>query len=281
MNPSLTWENYIEIKEQEISMLEQEIKSLESHLPKSQPLPPETLFESKSQTEKLQEIFTRYASIFNYNELFLNLTNFKLIFTELNLQTKDLTWKKAELIYYSVSKRTNIDFKKFQKILKKLAFERFKSRDLQKLLPLLKIPEKRLDLIDKNFEKWSDEAKSSKIKEVVSGYEELLRIVFAVYGSKDVKYRNLLGLANLIEFYVEFRVVPDFVSKFEVARVFRAFEFKEFLDYEGFLVVFTIVAMMAMVKVGVSDLSEAVSRFLAFLSEKSEDLYNKNNDSSR
>ena len=43
---------------------------------------------------------------------------------------------------------------------------------------LLKNPQKRLDAIDKNIDQWIEDSKSIRIKELMSSYEELLRIIF-------------------------------------------------------------------------------------------------------
>ena len=287
MNTNLNWENYIEIKESEIRILEQEILELEQpnyNTPESTPIKSEDTsnnVESKIYLERLKDIFYRYASIFSYNEIFLNITHFKLFFTELSLGTKDLTWKKAELIYHSISKRSNIDFIKFQKILRKLAFERFKSNDLSKLLHLLKIPEKRLDLIDKNIDIWTEQAKSASVKEVISGFEDLLRIVYSVYGSKDVRIQNLINLPKFLEFCADSKIIPKFVSNIEVARLFRSLEYDGSLSYEQFLQLFSNVSMLAMAKEGITCPVESLKNMLDYLGENSDYLFNKNKESSR
>ena len=287
MNTKLNWENYIDIKEQEIKILEQEILELEQpnyETPESTPKKAEDALnnvESKPYLEKLKDIFYRYASIFSSNEIFLNITHFKIFFTELCLGTKDLTWKKAELIYHSISKRSNIDFIKFQKILRKLTFERFKTNDLSKLLHLLKIPEKRLDLIDKNIEIWTEQAKCASVKEVISGFEDLLRIVYSVYGSKDVRIQNLINLPKFLEFCSDSKIIPKFVSNIEVARLFRSLEYDGSLNYEQFLQVFSNVSMLAMAKEGITYPADSLKYMLDYLGENSDYLFNKNKESSR
>lgn len=290
MIEEIPWDNYIEIKTQEINSLKQEIKELESKV--SSPMKKSSMsdssfsssinaFDSNPQTEPFKDIFFRYATVFKFNEIYIDLTNFKLVFTELNLGGKDVSWKQAELIFYSVSKRSNIDYEKFLKILKQICLQRFKNPDLHKILPLFKIPEKRVDVIDKNILVWREEASSGKVREVISGYEELLRIIYAVYGSKDVKHQQKLVLANLLELFVDCKVVPAVVSKLEVSRVFRAVEYGECLGYEEFLVVFASISILGMGKMGICDSVEAVKRLLDVISENSEFIYTKKNHSNR
>jgi hypothetical protein len=210
------------------------------------------------------------------------LSHFRLIFKELNLGGRDLTWKKAELLYHSVCKRSNIDYPKFVKLMKKLAYLKFKSNDcIIKLAPFLKVPEKRRDLIDQNFTTWIEEAKSVQLKEIMNSYEDLLRIIYSVYNSKEVQHKNRMTLSNLLEFCADCKIIPAIVSNLEVARIFHTLETPESLSYEDFLSTFSIIGILGMSKVGIPDPILSISKILVILSENSDFIYTKKRHSDR
>lgn len=186
------------------------------------------------------------------------------------------------LIYHSVSQRSNIDFEKFVKLMKKLAFQKFKSNDyIVRLESLLKIPEKRIDNIDKNIEQWVEDSKSVMIKELMSSYEELLRIIFSVYCSKELAFQGKVTLANILEFFNDCKIVPAIVSHLEVARVFRSIEDSESLNYDEFLNVFACVGLLGMGKIGIQSPVCAIDKILVIISGNSDFIYTKKVQNSR
>ena len=65
-------------------------------------------------------------------------------------------------------------------------------------MPLLIIPEKRLDTIDKNIEQWIEDSNSIRIKELMSSYEEFLRTIYSVYCSKEVKFQGKMNFLYML-----------------------------------------------------------------------------------
>lgn len=296
MDVEIPWEQLYETKVQEIRELKGEIDNLKSLCAQSGTGPivinkkpslkspselPGDLY-SMIYIEKFRDIFFRYATVFSCNENFIDLTHFRLIFNELGLGKKDLNWTKGELIYHSVSKRTNIDFEKFVRLMKKIAYQRFKTTNyLEKLEPLLKIPDKRIDIIDKNIQQWIEDSQIGRVKEVMSSYDELLRVIFSVFSSKSVKHQNRLGLSNLLEFCSDCKIVPAIVSHLEVSRIFHVVEDGESLGYEEFLTTFACIGILGMGKIGIQNTVHAIDKILVILSGNSEFIYNKKNQPPR
>ena len=166
--------------------------------------------------------------------------------------------------------------------MKKIAYQRFKSSDyLDRMAELIKIPQKRLDAIDKNIDQWIEDSKSIRIKELMSSYEELLRIIFSVYCSKEVTYQGKMTISNLLEFCSDCKIVPAIVSHLEVARIFRSIENVECLGYDEFLCVFACIGILGMGKIGIQNSVHAIDKILVIISGNSDFIYNKKNQAAR
>ena len=148
-------------------------------------------------------------------------------------------------------------------------------------MPLLIIPEKRLDTIDKNIEQWIEDSNSIRIKELMSSYEEFLRTIYSVYCSKEVKFQGKMNLANILEFCIDCKIIPAIVSNLEVARIYRYIEDPEYLDFEKFLNAFACIGILGMGKIGINNPIHAIDKILVIISGNSEFIYTKKNQASR
>ena len=168
-----------------------------------------------------------------------------------------------------------MDFAKFIKLMKKIAYERFKTNDcLEKLAPLLKIPAKRRDFIDENIQKWINQANSIEIKKLMSENEEILRLVYSIYCSKEILNQNKMGLNNMLEFCIDIDIVTGLSSNLDLVRIFRYIENCDGLNFEQFVCALACISIFGMGNIGIHDHFVAIGNVLKSISAYSE-FFNK------
>ncbi|CAG9331897.1 unnamed protein product [Blepharisma stoltei] len=190
--------------------------------------------------DKLRNLFTRYATVFNFDRSgYIDLTQFRLFCNEIGLSSQ-LAISDAEVVYHYVNQRGLLNFWKFIKVMKMLSNFIHQDHTETEALEIVGLelcfPAQREDNIDRNHELWDEQLEFPMAKDLFESHKKLLQEIFNVYSQKIYK---VLCLKEFLGLCMDLELIPGIMSCWEASRIFRSVInpeiFEDCVTYEEFL----------------------------------------------